>query len=53
MIKTWQNLLDEYKIQYVLLEVNGDSELIYNMRQQAKWIVKSEDETAVLFTRSE
>ena len=53
IIETWQNLLDEYEIQYLLLEVGSDRELISGMRHQAKWAVETEDEEAVLFARSD
>ncbi len=53
MIETWQNLLDEYQVQHVLLEVDNDYELINGMRRRAEWAVEVEDEEAVLFTRSD
>ena len=51
MIRTWQNLLDEYKVQNVLLEVDNDYEFINGLRHQTKWAIVSEDDDTVLFTR--
>ncbi len=53
MLETWQNLLDEYEVRYVLLEVDNDHELINGMLRQTKWAVEVEDEEAVLFTCSD
>ena len=53
IIETWQNLLDEYEIRHILLEVDRDRELISGMRHQAKWAVEVEDAEAVLFARSD
>ena len=51
MIRTWHNLLDEFKVQNVLLEVDNDYEFINGLRHQVKWAIASEDEETVLFTR--
>ena len=53
MLETWQNLLDEYEVRYVLFEVDNDHELINGMRRQTKWAVEVEDEEVVLFTCSD
>ncbi len=46
-------LLDEHDVQFLALDIRGDSNLVKVFRSQPKWMVDFEDQEAVLFVRSD
>jgi hypothetical protein len=51
MATVWQNLLDEYDIKFIVLDVADDTEIIRLLRAQPGWIVEYEDTEAIFFSR--
>lgn len=49
----WQDILDQYKIKYVMLDKKLRSELIRAMHQSKKWELAKESEDIILFVRFE
>lgn len=49
----WENLLDEEKIQLVMLSTNGEPLLISAMKNSNQWCEKYRDEDSVIFSKSE
>jgi len=49
----WVQVLDGYGVQFLVLDVHSDSELIELFRSQPRWTVDFQDEEAVIFARAE
>lgn len=48
----WLDQLDEYGVEFIILDLDGDCELVEVFRLQTSWIVDFEDGEAVIFART-
>jgi len=49
----WVEVLDGYGVQFLILDVHSDRELVELFQSQPRWIVDFQDGEAVIFTRAE
>jgi hypothetical protein len=49
----WPAVLDEYDVQFLVLDRHGDSDLLKLFRSQRGWAVDFEDEEAIIFARAD
>jgi hypothetical protein len=49
----WVEVLDGYGVQFLILDVHSDSELVELFQSQPRWIVDFQDGEAVIFARAE
>lgn len=52
MNEDWLEVLDEYGVEFLALDLHSDSDLVRFFRSQPGWAVDFEDEEAVLFVRA-
>ena len=52
MDQDWPGMLDEYGVQFLVLDRHADSDLFEIFRSQPGWTVDLKDEEAVIFTRA-
>ena len=50
--KGWLDQLDEHGVEFVILDLHGDSDLAEILRLQPAWTVDFEDGEAVIFARA-
>jgi hypothetical protein len=50
--ESWPDVLDEYGVQFLLLDRHNDDGLLELFQSQPEWMVDFEDEEAVLFVRA-
>jgi len=48
----WETTLDEFRVQFLVLDRNDDTELANHFRAQPGWRVDSEDNEGVIFART-
>ena len=46
----WLQMLDEENVQFIILDLQTDAELVEVIRSQPKWIVDFEDTEVIIFT---
>ena len=51
MNQDWPGMLDDYGVQFLILDRRADRDLLEFFRMQPRWGVDFEDEEAVIFTR--
>ena len=51
-VEEWLDQLDEYGVEFVILDLDADCDLVEVLRIQDLWIVDFEDGEAVIFARS-
>ena len=51
-VEEWLDQLDEYGVEFVILDLDADSDLVEVFHLQTSWIVDFEDREAVIFTRT-
>jgi hypothetical protein len=49
----WLEMLDEYDVQFLVLDLHTDSELLGLFRSQPGWAVDFEDREAIIFARTD
>ena len=49
----WPRVLDEYGVQFLVLDRHDDSDLLDLFRSQPGWAVDFKDEEAVIFARAD
>ena len=49
----WPAVLDEYGVQFLMLDRRDDSDLLKLFRLQPGWAVDFEDEEAIIFARAD
>jgi hypothetical protein len=49
----WVEVLDGYGVQFLVLDVHSDSELVELFQSQHRWTVDFQDGEAVIFARTE
>ena len=52
MDRDWLMMLDEERIRFVILDLDGDGDLVQAFRARPGWTVDFEDGEAVIFTRA-
>ena len=52
-VEDWPQVLDEYGVQFLVLNRHDDSDLLDLFRSQPGWMVDFEDKEAVLFARTD
>lgn len=50
--RDWLGVLDEYNVEFLVLSLHSDSDLVGFFRSQPGWIIDFEDEESVLFVRA-
>jgi hypothetical protein len=48
----WETTLDQYRVQFLVLDRNDDTELANHFRAQPRWRVDFEDNEGVIFART-
>ena len=48
----WPEVLDRYGVQYLVLDREGDAELLRRFRTEAQWLVDLEGRESVLLART-
>lgn len=48
----WLNILDDYEVQFLVLDLESDSWLIELVQSQPEWVVDLQDGGSVLFARA-
>jgi uncharacterized radical SAM superfamily protein len=46
----WLQMLDEENVQFIILDLQSDADLVETIRSQSKWTVDFEDAELVIFT---
>lgn len=49
----WLKMLEEYSVQFLVLDPHTDSELLGLFRSQPGWVVDFEDREAIVFSRTD
>ena len=49
----WPAVLDEYGVQFLILDRHDDSDLLKLFQSQPGWAVDFEDEEAIIFARAD
>jgi hypothetical protein len=49
----WLGVFEEYDVEFIALDLHGDSELVNLCRSQPGWTVDFEDGEAVIFVRAD
>jgi len=52
-VEDWPQVLDEYGVQFLVLDRHDDSDLLDLFRSRPGWMVDFEDKEAVLFARAD
>jgi len=51
-VEDWPGILDEYGVQFLVLDRHDDSDLLNIFRSQPGWVVDFEDGEAIIFARA-
>lgn len=51
--ENWLEVFDAYGVQFLILDPDGDGELLELVRSRPEWQVDFEDKEAVIFARAE
>ncbi len=49
----WPGVLDEYGVQFLILDIHSDGDLLKLFQSQPGWKVDFQDEEAVIFARAD
>ena len=49
----WAGVLDEYGVQFLILDIHSDGDLLKLFQSQPGWKVDFQDEEAVIFARAD
>ena len=49
----WLEMLEEYEVEFLVLDLHTDSELLGLFRSQPGWVVDFEDREAIVFARTD
>jgi len=51
--ENWPQVLDEYGVQFLVLDCRSDADLLEMFRSQPAWTIDFEDGEAVIFARTD
>jgi hypothetical protein len=52
MSRDWPALFDNYGVQFIILDLQSDRDLVETIQSQPGWAVDFQDEEAVIFARA-
>lgn len=52
MSRDWPALFDNYGVQFIILDLQSDRDLVETIQSQTGWVVDFQDEEAVIFARA-
>lgn len=50
--ESWLDLLDDYDVQWVILDPHDDSDVAETIRSQPGWDIDTDDDNLIIFTRA-
>jgi len=49
----WLSALDVYRVQFIILNIHGEGDVVKFLRSQPGWEVDFEDDEAIIFARAD